>query len=115
MIGLGAVEGVDPPSGSVIANFEGTENVTTINCNVTDGRTPSVQLPTRWSIQDFRGVAGLQTITDNFDTELFLVNGDPDLRGGTFRNQLTILRLSSELDGVTVYCGIGAFPQQSKA
>ena len=61
------------------------------------------------------GVAGLQTITDNFDTELFLVNGDPDLRGGTFRNQLTILRLGSELDGVTVYCGIGAFPQQSKS
>ena len=106
------MEGVDPPSGSVTANHEGTENVTTINCNVTDGRTPPVQLPTRWSIQDFRGVAGLQTITDDFDTDLFFVSGDRR-QSGTFRNRLTILRLSSELDGVTLYCGIGAFPQQA--
>ena len=115
LIGLGAVIGVDPPSGSVIADFEGAENVTTIMCNATDGRVPPIQLETRWSIDNFRGVAGLQTITNDFDTNLFVVSGDPDPVGpsGSFRNQLTILRLTSELDGVTIYCGIGAFPQQA--
>ena len=109
------MEGVDPPSGSVIANFEGAENVTTIMCNVTDDRPiPPVQLETRWSIENFR-VAGLQTITDNFNTSLFLVSGDPDpvSPSGSFRNRLTILRLTSDLDGVTVFCGIGALPQQA--
>ena len=115
MLGLGAVEGVDPPSGSVIADFEGAENVTTIMCNVTDGRVPPNQFESRWSVQDFRGVAGLQTLTDDFDTNLFLVSGDPDPIGpsGSFRNRLTILRLTTELDGTIIFCGIGAFPQQA--
>lgn len=71
----------------MIADFEGAENVTTIMCNVTNGRVPPTQLESRWSIQDFRGVAGLQTIIDDFDTNLFLVNGDPDPIGpcGSFR------------------------------
>ena len=77
---------VDPPSGSVIADFEGAENVTTIMCNVTDRRfTPPIQLTTRWSIQDFRDVDGLQTITDDFDTNLFFVHGDSD-HIGSFGN-----------------------------
>lgn len=107
------MEGVDPPSGQVIADFQGAENFTTIMCNVTDGRVPPTQLDTRWGIENFRGVAGLQTIVDNFDTDLFLVSGDPMSGGGSFRNRLTILRLTPELDGVTVFCGLGAFPRQA--
>ena len=113
LIGLGAIDFVDPPNGSVIADFEGAENITTIMCNVTDARfSPPIQLTTRWSIQDFRGVLDLQTITDDFDTNLFLIHGDSDTIG-SLRNQLTILRLTSELDGATVYCGSGAFPREA--
>ena len=106
------MEGVDPPSGQVIADFEGAENVTTIMCNVTNGALSPIQLETRWSIANFRGEASLQTITD---INLFLVSGDPNpiSPSGSFRNRLTILRLTSELDGATVFCGIGALPQQA--
>ena len=107
------MEGVDPPSGQVIADFQGAGNLTTIMCNATDGGVPPTQLDTRWGIENFRGVAGLQTIVDNFDTNLFLVSGDPMSGGGSFRNRLTILRLTPELDGVTVFCGLGAFPRQA--
>ena len=111
MIGLGAVQFVDPPSSSVIANFEGTENVTTLMCNVTFN---GIQAQTRWGIEDFRGVPGLQNIVDNFDVNLFLVSGDIDPADGfMFRNQLTILRLAPELDRTTLYCGTGAMPQQA--
>ena len=115
IVGLGAVTGVDPPSGEVIADFEGAENVTTIMCNGTDGRVPPIQLETRWSIENFRNTPGLQAITNDLDTNLFVVSGDPDPVGpsGSFRNRLTILRLTSELDGTTIYCGIGATPQQA--
>ena len=112
LIGLGAVESVDPPSGSVIADFEGAENVTTIMCNITISL--SIQVTTQWSIQEFRGV-GLQIITNDFDTNLFLVHGDSDhiWADYSFRNQLTILRLTSELDRVTVFCGSGVHSKQA--
>ena len=114
-IGIETRAFVDPPSGSLIADIEGAINTTTLTCNVTDGGVPPIQLETRWSIENFRSEAGLQTITNDFETNLFLVSGDPDPVGpsGSFRNRLTILRLTSELNGATVFCGIGAFPQQA--
>ena len=98
---------IDPPSGSVIANFEGTENVTTLMCNVTSS---GIQPQTRWSIEDFRGVSGLQNIIDNFDPSIFFVSGDID-DGFNLRNRLTILRLAPELDGTILCCGTGAMPK----
>ena len=59
-IGHGAVEFVSPaPSGSVIANFEGTINDTTLICNVTHDE---IQFDTLWSISNFRGVTAIQTL-----------------------------------------------------
>ena len=109
-IGLGAITFVDPPSGSIITDFEGTENFTSLFCNVTFN---GIQATTRWGIEDFRGVPGLQNILENFDPNLFIVSGDIDPADGfMFRNQLSILRLAPELDGTTLYCGTGANPQQ---
>ena len=109
--GLGAAE-VDPPSGSVIARFEGTVNVTTLTCNVTDNQ--GNQAVTTWSIGNFRGVF-LQTIDLTLASDLFLFGGTPvpSAPNFTFDNQLTILRLTSELDGVVLYCGIGGDLQQA--
>ena len=110
--GLGAAE-VDPPSGSVIANFEGTANATTLTCNVTNSQ--GSQTSTSWFVQNFRGSqSNLQSITNSFVPELFSVDGDP--RPGfniTLRNRLTIVNLTSELDDVTVYCGTGQNPEQA--
>ena len=108
---MGAISFTDPASGSVIANFEGTENAITITCNVTISQ--GIQVTTFWTLVNFRGIAGLQTI-NNAASELFEITGDPipDTMF-TFSNRLTILNLVRDLDRVTVVCGTGAMPQQA--
>ena len=102
---LGAVV-TDPPSGSVVGNFEGAINAITVTCNVTD------QLGNRaintWSVGNFRG-AQLRGFDLNLAPELFLVGGDPipSFPSATYDNQMTILNLTSELDHVVLYCGLG--------
>ena len=110
--GLGAAE-ADPLSGSVIANFEGTENVTTLVCNITGamGRRDI----TSWSITNFRGVSERRPLLTTLAPELFQFGGDPipETPSFTFQNRLTILRLTSELDEVVIYCGFGGSPAQA--
>lgn len=101
---------VDPPSGQVIANFEGAENFTTIKCNVT--ASSGIQATTRWGIENFRDVSSLQNILENTEPTLFSISGDL-INGFNINNRLTILRLIPELDGAILYCGTGALPQQA--
>ena len=111
---MGAVTFSDPASGSVIANFEGTKNATTITCNVTISQ--GAQVTTQWALANFRGINGLQAITDNVAPELFQVTGDPiDIVGTmfTYRNRLTVLNLVRDLDRVIIFCGTGAIRQQA--
>ena len=111
-IGHGAAV-TDPPSGSVIANFEGTENVTTLVCNVTAdmGRREI----TSWSIANFRGVPERRGLLLTDAPELFEFSGDPipEAPAFTFLNRLTILRLTSDLDKAVLYCGFGQSPEQA--
>ena len=102
---LGAI-GVDPPSGSVVGNFEGVINATTLTCNVTD-RLDNRAI-TSWSVGNFRG-ARLRAFDLNLAPELFLLGGDPisSFPSATFDNQMIILNLTSELDRVVLYCGLG--------
>ena len=104
---------VSPDSGTTIADFEGTLNATTLTCNVTFQEN---QISTTWSVGNFRGIQGPRIIAQNFATELFAIGGDPDPNnpGLTYLNQLTILNLTSELDGVTVFCGTGGNLQQAQ-
>ena len=69
-----AVNFTDPASGSLIANFEGTENATTITCNVTNSQ--GAQISTQWTLTNFRGSTGLQSV-NNAAPELFEITGDP--------------------------------------
>ena len=103
---------VSPDSGTTIANFEGTLNATTLTCNVTFQEN---QISTTWSVGNFQGVQGIQILNQNLGTELFATGGDPDPNnpGLTYLNQLTILNLTSELDGVTVFCGTGGDLEQA--
>ena len=100
-VGYGAADFVGPsPSGSVIANFEGTINATTLTCNVTVNQgAVTVQLDTLWSFANFRGVAGSQSlITLGSSQNLFLA-------GGPFLNELTVTNWTTEVDQVIVFCG----------
>ena len=105
IIGCLGTVGVDPPSGSVIGNFEGTINATTLNCNITNE--VGNRAATTWSLGNFRG-APEQGFTVDLAPELFLLGGDPipNLGGLTYGNQMTILNLTSELDGVVLYCAL---------
>ena len=96
----------------MIAHFEGTENASTLTCNVTNDA--GFMTSTEWFLQDFRGSSALQVITNDFVTEIFSVGGDlrPNDPTRTFRNRLTFVNFTAELDRVTVYCGTASSRQQ---
>ena len=96
---------VQPPSGTLIAHFEGAENATTLNCNIGDGMR---QISTTWSIENYRGSTYLVDITSG--PPPFVVSGDPlrpDNSNITFLNELTVSTWTADLDGATVSCGTG--------
>ena len=78
-VGHGAI--VSSPSGSVIANVEGTVNAITLICNVTRDES---QRDTYWSIANFRGVAGRQSLLDLESSQNLFVDE------GLFFNKLIV-------------------------
>ena len=103
---LGAVDFVDPPSGSVIANFEGALSATTLSCNISNSE--GTQIGTQWAIENYRGNPALQRVSDAAP-DLFEFGGDlrPGSTTNTFSNRLTIVNVTSDLDNVILYCGTG--------
>ena len=104
----------DPPSGSLIVDFEGAKNTTTISCDVVTSKRN--QINTEWSVINFRGVSTSQILSSN--TEIFHFSGNPIpeitcTSTQTFQNRLTILVLSNDLDQVTLFCGRNVFPAQA--
>ena len=101
----GLVLSTQPAGGSLIANFEGDENATTLVCNISgDGVT---QITTTWSIQNFRGSVGLTDLTAS--PEPFIVSGPPNPSAPQFSllNELTVSNWTADLDGATIFCGTG--------
>ena len=100
-----------PPSGTVIANFEGARNATTLFCNISgDGMT---QIGTTWSITNYRGSTGIVDLTSS--PEPFVVSGDlrPGSTERTFLNELTVSNWIADLDRAIVSCGTGQDPQEA--
>lgn len=96
---------IDPPSGTVVANFEGTINAANLTCNIT--RDEGTQTDTFWSFVNFRGVAGRQSLINLVSSQnLFLAQG-------LFLNELTVTNWTSEIDQVIVFCGTGGKPTQA--
>ena len=83
----------------VRSNFEGTVNVTTLTCNIISNN--GQQVSTQWN---FMRSGGPDFVAIAEGSEIFLI-----------RNRLTILNLTSELDGVLVFCGTGAQKQVKTA
>ena len=103
---------MDPSSGSVTANFEGTLNATTINCSVTNSQ--GARTTTQWTLINFGGDDTVVTPNNITAPELFSFSGDP-IPGFnlTYQNSLTVTNLTSDLDGVIIYCGTGMQSQQT--
>ena len=95
---------MDPPSGSVIANFVGALNAITINCSVTNSQ--GARISTGWTLINFGGSDAIFTPNNTASPELFGFSGDsvPGFHF-TYENSLAITNLTSDLDGVIVYCG----------
>ena len=94
---------LDPSNGSVIVDFEGSINVTTITCDVVS--TTGNQINTEWSITNSRELSNFRTLSDITAPEIFLFSGDPipgTVPNQTYRNRLTVLVLSNDLDQVTI-------------
>lgn len=104
------MDNVSPTNGSIISDFEGAQNATTLMCDVF---TNGLQITTQWNIENFRGNTQLQEISPDMD--LFLLTGDelPSDLSLTFHNHLVIQNLTAELDGVIIHCGTGQDPQQA--
>ena len=99
---------VDPPSGSVIGEIAGKENVTALTCNISNNAS-GISVHTRWSLENFKGTKGLIEVPvrpNNYTSELFLIGGD-------HCNQLTVLNLTEDLDHVRISCGTGTEPQMA--
>jgi hypothetical protein len=93
-------------------DFEGAINTTTISCDVVN-RTRN-QINTEWSVTNFKGVSSFQILNNN--SEIFEFTGDPipgTIPTQTFRNRVTILVLSNDMDRVTLFCGSDTFPAQT--
>ena len=73
-VGVGAVDFVDPPSGSTIFNLEGAINATTLTCNISHS---GQQISTQWHWM--RGSGSIQDLVPIGDvSEDFVVSGNPD-------------------------------------
>jgi hypothetical protein len=96
------VDFIDPPSGSVVANFEGSLNATTLTCNISH---EGSQRFTFWSIANFRGIAGIQSLGTLRDQNLPL---QLMLRMDSFFNQVIVTNWTTELDQVIIFCGLGS-------
>ena len=107
----------DPHSGSIVANFKGAINATTLICNVSSVNiSTGHQVTSNWFVKDFRNISGHQFVTQ-VAPDLFYVDGDSnifaDTPGAKFNNRLTVLNFTSELDGETLYCGTRTNPEEA--
>ena len=112
LVGLGAADFVNPDSGSVITNFEGTENAVTITCNITNSQ--GIQVTTQWNLENFgNSASGVLVSIGDPPIAPFEIDGDPFPGvSGTYENRLTVLNLTRTLDEVIVHCGTGTDPRQ---
>ena len=96
----------DPESGSTLAGDEGEENITIVCTLLREAGGP--QQVTEWFIQR-QGQTSLQLILDNPDFANFEIVGEPipNTTNRNFRTNITILRLTSDLDRAVISCGLG--------
>ena len=94
-----------PASGTTLAGNEGEENINIMCTLLREAGGP--QRVTEWFIERGSG----PSLILNSDTNFEIVGEPvPSANDSTFRTNFTILRLTSDLDGVTISCGLGGNP-----
>ena len=93
-----------PESGSTLAGNEG-ENINIMCTLLREAGGP--QRITEWFIDRGSGPALILSTDPNFVIVGERVSNTTDF---TYRTNFTILRLTSDLDRVTIYCGLGGNP-----
>ena len=93
-----------PLSATLLADDLGTKSFTALNCSILSNNKPVSIL---WSLGNFRDVSSNQSIDNETAPELFYIE---EVIKNTSKNfftlsRLIILNLTSDFDGVTVFCG----------
>ena len=102
---------VDPESGSLLASLEGSVNTTTFTCNIFSP-THIEQQMTIWRLKNLQGNPELQPISNCTASSMFLIHVNRDVWDDNFKDyKLTVQNLTSDLDGVIVYCGTEQEPE----
>jgi hypothetical protein len=100
-----------PSSGMFLADNLGTENFTTLNCSILAYNEP---VYIRWSMENFRSISSNLTVDNDTAPESFYIEESMiNITSTNFFTQshLTILNLTSDLDGVVVFCGTHEDPK----
>lgn len=99
-----------PLSGSLLVDYCGAKNFTTLNCSILTSSRP---VHIVWSVQHLRNNSAILMVEDNTEPELFYIVESVKTASQNFFSQsyFTILNLTSELDGVIVYCGTKEEPK----
>ena len=87
---------VRPQNGSVIVGLEGASNTATLNCSIVTDKNISLF----WSLQYLNGTQVLSSAAP----DLFNITTS-DNRSSYIQSYFQILNLTSDLDGVKVFCG----------
>ena len=100
-----------PSSGILIAKHEGAENAITLNCSILSiNKTVHIQ----WSVQNFKNNSKIQVISNETAPDLFNIKERVETASRNFFTQsyFTVQNISSELDGVIVYCDTNEEPAE---
>ena len=103
--GFGLVQESVPASGSTLAGNEGEENIPIICTLLREAGGP--QRVTEWFIDRGSGPGLILNTDTNFE---IVGESVPNATDSTYRTNFTILRLTSDLDRVTISCGLGGNP-----
>lgn len=86
-------------------------NVTTFTCNIFSPNHDEQQ-ETIWRLKNSQGNPNLQPISNSTISSMFLIHVNRDIHDDNFMDyKLTVQNLTSDLDGVIVYCGTEQEPE----
>lgn len=104
---------LNPANGSVTAQFIGAVNAVSFECDIFHQISSGelLQILTTWRLQNFRrsGNNSIVVLQANFEQE-FLISGTAipsSPFNSTYRNRLTVLRFTEDLDRAVLICGTG--------
>ena len=94
---------VSPANGSTVGHLTGSVDPVVFECNIR-GEQDGQIVTTSWTLQNYRGVSGERFVVQSDFLDVFSISGDIRPAGSTYRNRLTVLNFTEELDGTVLRC-----------